>query len=444
MRAGRAEQDRAAQLGEGQQHDAADERQCGDAGRRGERVAARGHAVEQTQVDRELRDEAAQGRQGAYRRRAREQQAARQGHVAHEAAQAVEGCGAGLREDVAGAEEEQRLEARVVDGVEQRAGDAAERHGLVSRALAQCRRAQAQQDDADVLDRGVGQQTLDVVLRGREDRAPQAGRGARREQHEARRAQFGQAAQGGRDAQDAVYARLDHHARHERRDVRRGCGVCLRQPHVHGEEAGFHAESREEEHEERQRAPLGEAVAQRGEVARAARGVEPHEAHDQQRESYVHHQQVGERRAQHLAPLGVVEDQQERGHGHQLPAEEERVAAVRAYHAQHGEAHRGQGGVVERYVGRRLVGERMLEVAVRVEHRGDGPDGDHEREERREGVHRPRVAAEEGAGGGPEAERRAVGQYAYGACGTGQCADADQRERRPRLGAQRHGEDQRR
>jgi len=80
--------------------------------------------------------------------------------------------GTGLREDVARAEKEQALEQRVVERVQQGARDAAQRDELVARGFAQRGDAESDEDDADVLDRGVGQQAFHVVLHGCEDHAP--------------------------------------------------------------------------------------------------------------------------------------------------------------------------------------------------------------------------------------------------------------------------------
>jgi len=402
VRAGRTEKDRAVELGEGHDGHPADECQRGDGGRGAEHVAARGDAVEEPEVEQHLRDEAVQGRQGADGGRGRQEEDRRQGHVVRHAAQRIERRGAGLREDVARAEEEQRLEERVVEGVEQGPGQTAERHEVVARGLAQRRDAHAEQDDADVLDRGVGQQPLDVVLQRGEDHAPHARNDAQGQQEVARRAQHGQVAQRRDDAQDAVDARLDHHARHEGRDVRRGRRVRLREPDVQREHAGLHAEARQEDEQQRQGRLRAEIFGQGAERRGAARAVQCDEADDEQHEAHVHHDEVCEGRAPHLAPLGVVEDQQERRHGHQLPEEEERVAAVGGDDAQHGQRHDRQRRVVQRDVGRGLFAQRVFEVAAGVEHRGDGADRDEQHEEGREAVHRAAVAAEEGAGCRPE------------------------------------------
>ena len=61
---------------------------------------------------------------------------------------------------------------------------------------------------------------------------------------------------------DQVDARLDHHARHQGGDVRRGGGMRFGQPDVHREHAGFHAEACEEDHEQRQGGLRAEIFAQ--------------------------------------------------------------------------------------------------------------------------------------------------------------------------------------
>lgn len=244
------------------------------------------------------------GGRGADGRRAREEEDRRERHVLRKPAQRVERRGMGLREDVARAEKEQALEQRVVERVQQGARDAAQRDELVARGFAQRGDAESDEDDADVLDRGVGQQAFHVVLHGCEDHAPQARDDARREQDHSGGVQEGLFAQRGRHAQDAVDARLDHHARHQGRDVRRGCGVRLRKPDVHREKSSLHAEARQEHQQQRQSRLRAEVVAQRAERGGAAGRVEPYEADDEQHEADVHHNQVGERRAPDFAPAG--------------------------------------------------------------------------------------------------------------------------------------------
>ena len=80
--------------------------------------------------------------------------------------EAVECGGMRFGVEVACAEEEQRFEERVVEGVQQRAGHAAQGHRVVACAASEQGYADGDEDDPDVFDRGVGQQPLDVVLHG--------------------------------------------------------------------------------------------------------------------------------------------------------------------------------------------------------------------------------------------------------------------------------------
>ena len=214
----------------------------------------------------------------------------------------------------------------------------------------------------------------------------------------------------------------------------------LRQPDVHREEPRLHAEAGEEDGEQRQRGLRAEVFGQRAERGRAGDGFEAHESHDEQHEAYVHHDKVGERGAAHLAAFGVEKDQQERGHGHQLPEEEERVAAVGEHDAQHGVEQHDERRVVQRDVGRGLERKVAGEVSARIGRRGQRTDGDDQHEECRQGVHRTRIAAEERAWEQPQQPLRDSGERGDGLRTAPQGAGADDRQRGRRLAAQRRGE----
>jgi hypothetical protein len=89
--------------------------------------------------------------------------------------------------DRAGAEEEQRLEERVVPDVEEAAGEAEHDPLRSAERAADRRHAEPEQDDPDVLDRVVGEEALEVVLREREDHAEERCQRAQREEHDAQR-----------------------------------------------------------------------------------------------------------------------------------------------------------------------------------------------------------------------------------------------------------------
>ena len=63
------------------------------------------------------------------------------------------------------AEKQQTLEERVVEAVERRAGEAEHRHHRMVIGHPQRPRADAKQDDPDVLDAVIGEEALEVVLR---------------------------------------------------------------------------------------------------------------------------------------------------------------------------------------------------------------------------------------------------------------------------------------
>ena len=172
--------------------------------------------------------------------------------------------------------------------------------------------------------------------------------------------------------------------------------------------------------------------------------MEPDEPDDEQHEPDVHHDEVRQGRAPDLAPLGVEKNQDERSDGHQLPEEEERIAAVGSHDAQHGERHDGQSGIVERDVGRGLAVEGVAQITARIEHGGHGADSDEEHEERRQGVERPAVAPQHQAVECPERPGLTAGQHAHGAGRERDGSGSGESQRRPDLGPERGGADGRR
>ena len=66
-----------------------------------------------------------------------------------------------------GAEEQQALEQRVVEGVQQRGGHRQRRRGVEAAGVEGVGEAEADEDEADVLDRAVGEHALEVVVHQR-------------------------------------------------------------------------------------------------------------------------------------------------------------------------------------------------------------------------------------------------------------------------------------
>ena len=148
------------------------------------------------------------------------------------------------------AQEQQPLEARVVDRVIQAADDAQGGERRQPVALEHQARPDPDEDDADVLDRVKGEQPLEIVLHEGVEHPEQRRDGAQAE-HEAAPPRGPAREQVDRDAEQAVDAHLDHDAGHQRRHVARRDGMRHRQPHVQRDETGLGAEPEERQHEGR-------------------------------------------------------------------------------------------------------------------------------------------------------------------------------------------------
>ena len=103
------------------------------------------------------------------------------------------------------------------------------RHAI---AEEQQRQADADDQQADVLDRRVGQQPLHVGLHRGEHHAEQGGGEAERQQHARPTTRAASRSRSKLHAQQAVDRGLEHHAAHQRRHRRRRRRVRLGQPDV--------------------------------------------------------------------------------------------------------------------------------------------------------------------------------------------------------------------
>ena len=153
-------------------------------------------------------------------------------------------------EDGARPEEEQALEYRMIEDVEQRRGR--RQRGRPRHVVGGERqpKTQTDEDDADVLDGVIGEQALEIVLHQRmqdaQDRA-----GAAEEEHDAARPPGGRAHEVEHDANEAVHRDLGHHAAHERGHVA-WCGrMRERQPDVQRHESGLGAGAEQRQRENR-------------------------------------------------------------------------------------------------------------------------------------------------------------------------------------------------
>ena len=143
-------------------------------------------AGQQRLVRQPFADEAVERRQAGNGHRADQKTERRHRHAADEPAHLFHVARARGLQNGAGAQKQQALEdgvvQRVVEARDQRDG---RQRGMAERAEHQ-RRAEADQDDADVLDAVIRQQALEVVLHQRVEHAQQRREHARRQHQHAR------------------------------------------------------------------------------------------------------------------------------------------------------------------------------------------------------------------------------------------------------------------
>ena len=171
-------------------------------------------------------------------------------HAVDQAAEMLHVALAGRGQHRAGAEEQQALEHRVVEDVEQRRGQRQRRGGVQAVGDERQRQAEADEDDADVLHRVVGEQALQVMLHQRVEHAEHGGDAAQH-QHDHAGPPARHAQQVEHDADEAVDRDLGHHAAHQRGDVAGRGGMRERQPDMQRHDAGFRsgADQRQDQHQ---------------------------------------------------------------------------------------------------------------------------------------------------------------------------------------------------
>ena len=185
-------------------------------------------------------DEAVERRQRGDRDAADQEGEAGERHAVDQPAQVLHVALAGGRQHGAGAEEQQALEQHVVEDVEQRRGQRQRRRPAHAVGLKRHGEAEADEDDADILDRVVGEQALEVVLHQGVEHAHDRGDAAQREDHHGR-PPAGRAEQVEHDAHEAVDRDLGHDPAHQRRDVA-GCRrMGQRQPDMERHQPGLGA-----------------------------------------------------------------------------------------------------------------------------------------------------------------------------------------------------------
>ena len=218
------------------------------------------------------------------------------------------------------AQEKQGFEQGVVEHVEQCAGKAEGRHQPVAGGDAEHAQAETEQDDADVLNGGVRQQPLEVMLAQGMDHAENARGHA--EQEDGLRKERGRVAEQQVDADDAVDAHLDHHPGEQGRDVAGRGRVGVRQPDVQRQDARLGAEAGQGEEEHRALHPRGHG-RHTGEGERAGGLVDQAEGGQNEQGAGLGEQEIDGAGPAGLSTFEVVEHQAPGGDRHQLPGDGE-------------------------------------------------------------------------------------------------------------------------
>ena len=313
MRARDAEEGDAEGLDEAGRGQSARQRQHrdGHGHQHGHFALGNGRAAEQSLEHHPFRDEAVEGRQGGDRGRAHQEEEGRARHPLDEPAHLLHVARVGGVEHGARAQEEQALEARMVDGVVETAHEA--QHGQRGKPVAQEHhpRPHADEDDADVLDGVIREQALEVVLHQRVEHTQERRDGAE-SQHEAAPPGGAAAEQPQAEEENAVDPQLDHDAGHERRDVAGRRRMRAGQPHVERHQAclGAEADQREDEDQalEAGRERRG-VLGQRREVTRAIGRQEEKERRQDESEPELRHAEVPVARAHGLGLIRFGHDE---------------------------------------------------------------------------------------------------------------------------------------
>ena len=209
-----------------------------------------------------------------------------------EAAETIQVPLAGRALHRAGAEEQQALEQRMIEDVQQRRGEGERRCPVQAMRFEGERKTEADEDDADILDRAVGENALQVVLHQRVQHAEHGGDAAKRE-HEHAPPPDRRSEQIENDAHEGVDRDLGHHAAQQGRDVARCGGMGERQPGMQRHEARFRSGADEGE-SENERSDRGRwmAVADRREGIAAIGAGQQAEGEQQRKSAEAGHDEI--------------------------------------------------------------------------------------------------------------------------------------------------------
>ena len=205
--------------------------------------------VEQAAIDDELAGESRKAGHRCGRRGSAEEDRRRGRHALEQPAHPLEAPGVRAVQHCSGGAEQKRLERGMAEDVEQRPCETESRDAGRTGRQTDHPGPERHGDDADVLDAGIGERTLQI-RRGQDvDRAENRARRAAGEERPAPGRRH--AADDQQRTQQTVRAALQHHAREQGRDVARRHGVGRGEPGVERREAHLGPETREREHEQR-------------------------------------------------------------------------------------------------------------------------------------------------------------------------------------------------
>ncbi len=318
-----------------------------------------------------LGQEAVEQRHAGHRRGGHQRQRAGARHGADQAVEPADVARAGLVVDHARGHEQRGLEGRVVHGVEH-AGHRRQR----------AVEAQQQGDQAEVADRRIGQQGLEVVLEHGEV-------GADQQRHRAGAAHQPEppvgAGQHRPEARQHEDARLHHRRRVQVGRDRRRRGHRPRQPEVERELRALGERADQDQHQRGRIPGMRLDLRARGEhrVEVVAADDPPQQHHAAQQAQPA---RAGDHQRHARAALGVhavvpVADQQEGDEAGHLPEHHQLQQVARQHHAQH-RAHEGEEHRVE---ARHRVVRRHVIARVQADQHAD--HGDQHREHPGEAVH---------------------------------------------------------
>ena len=289
---------------------------------------------------------------------------------------------AGCAKHSAGPEEQQALEQRMIEDVQEPRGERERRGGAHAVRLEGKRKAEADKDDPDILDGVIGEQALEIVLHQRvEDAQHASGAGEHKDEHAPpphRRTE-----QIEHDPDKAVDRDLGHHPAHQSGDMTRGGGMGERQPGMQRNETrlGAGANQHKDQHKRgdggwrRGRPDRVETVSSAGSRKQAERKQERQRAEARHHEIDVAGMHI-------LAHTMMRNHQRPRCERHALPGEKEREGVC----CQHHQLHRGE----KQRIGRQYALWRLLvtPIAEREQARGGGAERHHGKEKRGQRIDR--------------------------------------------------------